>query len=501
MRYSKVFSVLVCLMAAAGVQYGATVSVGAGGNLQAAINAAAPGDTIVLQAGATYTGQFTLPVKYGTGFVTITSSRAASLPAGQRVTPQSSVYMARVVSPSFAPAFAAAPGAHHYRLIGFDVTCAAGVYCNTLIQVGSGSEKTDAALPYDIELDRLYVHAGAAGGKRGVQLNGKRLTLRNSHLSGFRSSSQETQGVCAWNTPGPLTISNNRIEAGSIGILLGGAEPALVGVTPSDIRITTNYITRPLSWRSEPVLAKSLVELKAGRRVTISGNVLENTWTQAQIGYALNIKPGGENVVTPAITSDIVVADNIVRHTAGFVVLTGRNTAGGYVSRVTIRNNLLEDMGPAWGSSVPLIGLNNGTAGVRIENNTAAPSVLNPSFGSCDGGVPATGFVFRANILPYGKTGFKASGLAVGIPSLAYYFPGYVFAYNVLYGATVSSALYPYGNYFPVIWDQIGWTDPANGNYLLSELSLYNGKGTSGADPGVNYDALISATRSSLTGR
>src|SRR5437016_3059129 len=40
---------------------GATISVSAGGNLQNALDAAQPGDVISLQAGATFTGPFTLP--------------------------------------------------------------------------------------------------------------------------------------------------------------------------------------------------------------------------------------------------------------------------------------------------------------------------------------------------------------------------------------------------------------------------------------------------------
>src|SRR4051812_37822941 len=54
---------------------------------QSAINSSQLGDTIVLQAGTTYTGWFTLPNKTtGSGWVTITSSALASLPAaGVRV--------------------------------------------------------------------------------------------------------------------------------------------------------------------------------------------------------------------------------------------------------------------------------------------------------------------------------------------------------------------------------------------------------------------------------
>src|SRR5205807_148082 len=44
---------------------GQQTSVPAGGDLQSALNAAQPGDAIILQAGATYSGNFTLPTKSG----------------------------------------------------------------------------------------------------------------------------------------------------------------------------------------------------------------------------------------------------------------------------------------------------------------------------------------------------------------------------------------------------------------------------------------------------
>jgi hypothetical protein len=87
----------------------------AGGDLQSAIDSALPGDTIVLQAGATYTGMFLLPAKSGTGYVTITTSALAGLPEGQRVGPVSAVFMPRIVNATGGTAFLTAAGAHHYK--------------------------------------------------------------------------------------------------------------------------------------------------------------------------------------------------------------------------------------------------------------------------------------------------------------------------------------------------------------------------------------------------
>jgi hypothetical protein len=57
-----------------------TINVGPKGNVQAALNAAQPGDTIVLEAGASYVG-FRLPYKVGTGtdvdWITITAASIA----------------------------------------------------------------------------------------------------------------------------------------------------------------------------------------------------------------------------------------------------------------------------------------------------------------------------------------------------------------------------------------------------------------------------------------
>ena len=75
---------------------GATINVSSGGDLQAALNSAQLGGTIVLEAGATFTGPFTLPNKTtGSGWIYVVSSNLASLPApGHRVGPKTLLIMA-----------------------------------------------------------------------------------------------------------------------------------------------------------------------------------------------------------------------------------------------------------------------------------------------------------------------------------------------------------------------------------------------------------------------
>src|SRR5438093_4034021 len=99
----------------------AQIRVAAGGDLQAALNNAQPGDTLVLPAGATFTGNFTLPYKSGTSWITIQSSVLAQLPAaGARVSPNDASNMPKIVSPGNGPALQTATAAHHFHLIGIE---------------------------------------------------------------------------------------------------------------------------------------------------------------------------------------------------------------------------------------------------------------------------------------------------------------------------------------------------------------------------------------------
>src|SRR5262249_32696561 len=153
---------------------GSIITVPAGGDFQAVLNTARPGDIIELQAGATYTGNFQLPNKIGTGWIYIRSSAHASLPSpGTRVSPTQAGLMARIVSPNNQPALYTAPSAHHYRLIGLEITMAAGVPTNyVLVQLDGGVTAALSDVPHDLVIDRCYLHGQpTAESFRAVVLN------------------------------------------------------------------------------------------------------------------------------------------------------------------------------------------------------------------------------------------------------------------------------------------------------------------------------------------
>src|SRR3954467_13359393 len=87
----------VCLCAS--VSTASTISVGAGGDLQAAINNAQPGDVISLARGATFTGGFVLPNKGGSTMITIRTEGDSGLPGiGGRISPDNSAILAKIKS-------------------------------------------------------------------------------------------------------------------------------------------------------------------------------------------------------------------------------------------------------------------------------------------------------------------------------------------------------------------------------------------------------------------
>jgi hypothetical protein len=252
------WSLLVLLLFTGAQARAATTLVRAGENLQTALNNAQPGDVLLLQAGATFSGNFVLPMKSGTATITVRSSGddAQLPPAGVRIRPAYAPLLAKIQSPNAAPAIRAAPGAHHWRLMLLEFPATHLGY-GEIVRLGEGSSAQSdlGQVPYEIELDRVYVHGDPLyGQKRGVALNGRAVTIRNSYVSDIKAVGVDTQAIGGWNGPGPFTIQNNYLEASGENFLLGGSDPAIPGLVSEDLLFRYNYLSKPMAWRN-PVIA------------------------------------------------------------------------------------------------------------------------------------------------------------------------------------------------------------------------------------------------------
>ncbi|MGH9799833.1 MAG: hypothetical protein ACRD82_05660 [Blastocatellia bacterium] len=484
---------------------GKVIAVNAGGDFQAALNRALPGDVITLKAGAVFKGNFTLPAKKGAGWVVIRSSAAdADLPPpGARITPQKAGLLPKVLTPNSDAAILTAPGAHHYRLIGLELGIQAGVKTNYgIVKLGDGSaaQRSLELVPSDLIVDRCYIHGNADGDvSRGLALNSARTAIIDSFISEIHGVGADTQAICGWNGPGPFKIVNNYLEAAAENFMLGGADPQIARLIPSDIEFRNNHLYKPLRWKvGEPDYAgihwsvKNLLELKNAQRILIEGNVLENNWGDAQDGFALVVKSVNQDGGAPwSVTRDVTFVNNIIRHSGAGINILGRdpNQPGDLMQKVLVSNNLWEDIdGGRWGRTHGRFLQISDAPDVTVDHNT----VLHTGTVITAYGAPSPSFVFTNNLLAHNEYGVKGDGTAVGNGTLKAYLPGAVFAGNVLAGG--SNANYPLGNFFPRTLAEVCLIDRSGGEFRLTVLKPYQARGADGKDFGCDLVALSKAT-------
>jgi hypothetical protein len=313
--------------------------VAAGADLQQALDQAAPGDTLVLEAGAVFTGNFVLRKKTGEGLITLITSAHDSLPPdNRRVSPADAANMPKLVSPNSGSVIRTEGDAHDYRFVGIEFTVKPGVYVSDLILLGSTTADSVDQLAYNFEFDRTYIHGDPdRGSKRGIAMNSRSTIVRNSYFTDFASNFQDAQDIAGWNGPGPYWIENNHFEASGMSVMFGGAAPRIPGLVPSDIFFYRNYVTRPMHWRGKHRI-KNLFELKNARNVDIRYNVFENNWFGAQSGIAIlfTVRTCEAGDYQWAVVKDINFSDNIIRNSEGGAInILGQDTVrGGCVTPV-----------------------------------------------------------------------------------------------------------------------------------------------------------------------
>ena len=501
---------------------GTTWNVSAGQNLQNVINSAQRGDTILLEAGATFTGNFTLPSKSGSGWLTIrTATPDAAFPApGTRITPVNVNLMPRLVSPNSAPALATQNGANHYRVMGIEFTIAAGVPENFgIVSLGSGSQNVSQT-PNNLIFDRVYIHGThEAQIQNGMRLNSASTAVIDSWFDQCQATTFESHNIGGYNGPGPYKLVNNTFSSATIPVIFGGATTSVTGLIPSDMEIRGNHFTRPLSWRpGDPSYAgtawyvKNLFELKNAQRVLFEGNVLEHNWPHTgttpdgspQHGYAVLLTVRSQGSAMPwAVVQDVTLANNIIRKSNVGISISG--TEGSGTRRIRIENNLLDDIGLNWG--------NNDRSGMFAQIQTVGDVIVNHNTIINDGdiifanGAQAGDLVFTNNIVNHNAArttnrnyGINAPGTAVGNASLAAKFFEYEVTKNVMSNAAGYTNNYPAGNFFPSNFAAVGFTNLAGRDYRLASGSAYKGAGTDGKDLGADFDLLHVATAGAISG-
>jgi hypothetical protein len=474
------------------------------GDLQDAIDRARSGDAIILEAGAVYKGPITLPVKSGSDFITIQSSRVSDLPEGVRVSPSQSALFAKVQSATNGePIIKTKPGAHHYKFVGIEFsTTDTNVKVFDLIRLGDWhSQTTIQSVPHHLIIDRSYIHGFKTQEvQRGIALNSSYTDIMNSYISDIHGIGYDTQAICGWNGPGPFKIINNYLEGAGENVMFGGAPAVIPNLVPSDITVRNNYFFKPLSWYvNDPSYAgihwtvKNLFELKNARRVVIEGNVFENNWTDAQAGRSIVFTPRPSDSGSWALIEDVDFRNNVVRNVGSGILLLGIDEPPMpqevRLHRVKIINNLFENInGPKFGSNGAFLTVINGTDAVTVENNTALQTghIIVADY------APNTNFVYRANISRHNEYGVFGSGIGMGKPALNHYFPGSVFSKNVIVKEVNApsnlAVIYPADNFFPENLNAVEFLDYARGNYRLQPGSRFYS--TDGTGPGANFDKL-----------
>jgi hypothetical protein len=483
-RINYAFAFFLILFISASTSFAATLVVPSGGDLQAAINSAAPGDTIILDAGATYRGPFTLPKKTGDLYITIQSSRVGEITG--RVSPSQSGLLAKLRSSIADPIIRVAAGAHHYKLIGLDVSTAnATDFIYDLVRLGEPGQSDLASVPHHLVLDRLWIHGFSTQDvQRGVSLNSADTAITNSYISDIHAVGFDTQAICGWNGPGPYQIVNNYLEASGENIMFGGSLPAIPNLVPSNIEIRRNYFFKPLSWKvGHPTYAgihwsvKNLLELKNARNVIVDGNVMENSWGDAQIGYAVLFTVRSEGGQAPwATVENITFTNNTVKNSEQALQLLGTDypNPSGRGNNLLIANNLFTGIANRF---LTMTGFYN----VTINHNTHFQNgnVLALY------GETSIGFVYTNNITTRSGYGFFGDNVGEGTAALNTYLPGWVFQRNLIAGALPS--LYPTNNFYP-----LSITGVLDSVFQVVN-STYKAAGTDGKDLGCDINALNAA--------
>ena len=516
------------------IQTGTEITVQAGESIQDAIDSAQPGDTILLEAGASWTEEVHLTDKGETDeWIVIRSSNLEALPdEGVRATPEDAAQMAEILSPNGdSRALFADPNAHHYRVIGVVFGVAPGVNESYgIIDLGRGKlngEWVDIDdRPHHIVLDRTVIRGipepepvGNEGTKYGVLFAGSDLAVIDSTIYDIKKVGQDNQAITGSSGSGPYKITNNRLEAAGENILFGGTDTPDGDHNAQDMEICGNHILKPLEWydTSYPYNArwsvKNLVEFKHGQRVLLTRNIIENNWASAQTGWSILIRSTDQyagNNNDHQQSDNIVIAYNQLLNVTHGIDINARGSGSlnaGPTRNIYVGHNLMDRMGTEsdFGGKGWLFLLEKELSNIVIANNTAfnvetymMTNCTGQDGQNCGNAYPNAieNLQIRDNIMNYGDPGYGVHGSAGATDEEQFSNAtdeSSLLVNNIL--ALGPSKQYPSEtNILVESFEDVGFVDLAGGDYQLSDTSPYLTAGTDGGPIGADIESVWSHT-------
>jgi hypothetical protein len=537
---------------------GKVIAVRAGEDPSQAVARASCGDTIQLQAGATF-GRLLLPEKKcdDSHWIIIRSSAPDSKlpPEGTRLTPcyagvsslpgrpalrcaSTENVLAKIEFDTTGNAgpITIATGANHYRFIGLEVARASspGITYNLI-----GPDKGPAD---HLIFDRMWIHGTAQNETvRGIMLSHLRyVAIVDSYLSDFHCvaktgacvDSQAVAGGLGDDPMGPFKIENNYLEASGESIMMGGGEATN---TPADIEIRRNHLFKPMIWMrgqpgfvggldGSPFIVKNLFELKNAQRVLFEDNVLENTWGGfTQSGFAILLGPknqaiGPRSVCPGCQVTDITIRYVTISHVAsGLQIGNGLSDNGGAAKdggRYSIHDIVVDNIEPDLLNGFGAFAMISMAAGdsvaprlhdVSIDHTTAFPPRTLFIFGGPRTdprmtGLSITNSIFTAGTKTLASTGGGPQRNCAAAPNrgaesvLHDCFSSYSFRDNVIVDG---GGGWPKDNTTPKNIADIGFSSYKDGNggdYRLSARSKFKHAAADHKDLGADLDAIERAT-------
>jgi hypothetical protein len=415
-------------------------------NLQAAYDTAKCGDEILLVPGTTYNGNLILKDRPCQGWIVIRTNLPDSILGLGRMTPSraAALRIAKIIQTNNTTVISTQALAHHIRIVGVEVS--GGPDVNMLIMTGVNGETNVSNFPHHIIFDRDYVHGNPSDQvRRCFRLEGSNVAIIHSWVSECHNSSTDSQAILGMNGPLTALIEDNYLDAGHEVVMFGGGDPSVKGLSPSDITIRRNHATRPASWKKGSGAqytwtVKSIFEIKNGERILYEYNVVENMWSDAQVGFAWVLKMENQDNTEPQTRSqNITVRYNITRNSGGGFNLAANPTGkpGIPTNRYLIHDNLLYGLNQGvFTGQATIWQFLGGMHDIVVVHNTATMTNGQSTI-SIDGSYPKdtlSKFAFSSNVYSNGAYGVHGPGTVGSVQTFKLAGPNSQFSYNIAIG-------------------------------------------------------------------